>query len=85
MYHSNANVFVASHKDDFRGLSHVPAPQMFTGEDYVAKEPREHLHGRLKFFLFTLLFITWIIYPKMYVDVQGGKGESWTPLSRGLK
>lgn len=34
-------------------------------------------------FLVYLTFITCCIYPRMYVDVQRGKGESWTLLSCG--
>ena len=31
------NVFLASHTDNLRGLSRVPAPQLFTGEDSRAQ------------------------------------------------
>ena len=48
----------------------------------LCDKPREHLHGKLIFLVYRI-FNTWFIYPKMYVDVQLGKGESWTPLSGG--
>ena len=68
-------MFLAFHTDDLRGLSHVPAPQTFTGEDYVTKEPREHLHERLKFFCLHYFSLHELFIPRCMLMFKVGEAS----------
>ena len=61
-------------------LRHAMVSKMPDGLSVQPPPPQENWPPSKKYLLAILvyhIFITRSSYPRMYVDVQGGKGESW--------